>query len=99
MHGLKLFTHRNEVDDLIELEEFEGIALVKNELSVRSKGRKNKKGTKRKRTNQSDEFSTTAAASTAPMLNAVTRATCAPTPKRLEKESKRDNSNDESADK
>ena len=95
MHGLKLFTHRNEVDDLIELEEF-GIALAKNEFLVKSKGGKNGKRTKRKRTDQSDKFPTATAVSTELMLNTVTRATCASAPKRIEKESKRNSSDDES---
>ena len=98
MHSLKLFTSRSESDDLIELEEFKDMQLVKNKLSVKSKSGKDGKGTKRKRSNQSEEFPTTTVALIALIGNAVIRATHAPTLERIEKESKCDNSDDESAE-
>ena len=59
----------------------------------------NRKGTKRKRSEQWEEIATTTSAPTALMQNARTRAANAPAPKRIEKESKCDNSDDNSAEK
>ena len=91
MHSLKILAGDNESKDL---DEFAGVQSVKNELSVKKDG----KGSKRKRSEQSEEFPTSTSASTVPMQNIRTRATSVPTTKIIKKESKGSNSNDSSAE-
>ena len=90
-HSLKSFTGNNEPDNL---DKFVDIQSIKNELSVK----KDRKGSKRKRLEQSEDFLTTTSAFTAPMRNMRIRATSVPTPRMIEKESKGDNSDNDSTE-
>ena len=68
----------------MSLNEFVGIKSVKNELSVKFKSSEDRKRTKNKSSEQSEEFLTTTLVSTVLTWNIRTRATSKPTPERIE---------------
>ena len=92
------FAGSDEPIELTPLEDFEGIIPIKNELIAKSKRDKDKKGLKRKSLEQSDKFLTTPSTSTVLMQNARRRSSSAPTPKSIEKQSKGNDSDDNSTE-
>ena len=89
MCSLTSFARGDKHIELMALEDFANVKSVKKELIVKFKRNKDR----RKTSEQLKEFPTTTSASVVPMRNVRTRSARALTPRRIEKQSKGNNSN------